>query len=110
MSRLPLAVLALCLLATRASAVTYDGVQPTGHQVLTPSSATSLTPPTGSTVAVIQCLGANIRYYDDGTVPTSSTGIELVIGEKYFLKGNLASVQIIQETSTATCTVLYYQW
>lgn len=80
------------------------------------SSATSPTIPTGASLMVIQAQGTNntggscLRYRDDGTVPTTSTGIQvpalgLVV---YRVVGN--PISLIQDSgATCTATIAYYK-
>ena len=73
------------------------------------TSATSLTVPTGATIAQICVAGGTANYRDDGTAPTASVGIPWGAGCAAY-GGPLATVQFINQTgSTATLSVSYYK-
>lgn len=80
-----------------------------GQYGLTVVSSTSLTVPTGATVAIITVEGQSVRYRDDGTAPTASTGMLLAAGTTLIYTGTLASLEFIQTTATATIDVAYYR-
>jgi hypothetical protein len=92
---------------------------PVGHQVIssgTLATAQSLTVPSTATYAILFVEGAAglngncVRFYDDGTVPTASSGAPLQPGVIYGYNGTLATFQVILVTN-ATCslTVIYYK-
>jgi len=56
----------------------------------------------------VQPIGANVRYRDDGTAPTSTTGMRLVNGGIYEYRGNIGDLQFIEESATATLIVKFY--
>ena len=80
-----------------------------GQMSLNVSSAATLTVPGSANVALIQALTQNVRWRDDGTAPTASVGMQLLAGDEMFYTGDLAAIQIIQETTTAEVNVLYYR-
>lgn len=85
---------------------------PLGFQQITGMiSATSLTIPAGATVAIIQAEAQNIRWRDDGPVPTSTVGMLIFATDTRGLPyvGNLANIKLIQATSGAIANVAYYQ-
>jgi hypothetical protein len=83
---------------------------PLGFQQITSlSAATSLTVPTGANFAIIRCAGQPVNWRDDGTAPTASVGIPMLIADPPLeYRGNLAAMQFIQTTSSATLNVSYY--
>lgn len=89
---------------------------PKGYQQLLPTTATalSLTVPPGSRTALITVSVAAIRYRDDGTAPTSSTGFPLapisatVPSDPFAYQGTLTAIQVIAQASGAIVDVLYY--
>jgi len=92
------------------SVLTVDGsLEPKGHEQLTSiESPAALSPPSGARLALIQATGENIRWRDDGTDPTSATGIQLEAGNDFWYVGNLASIRLIEESSGAAVNVAYY--
>lgn len=81
-----------------------------GFQEITDLSvALFLEVPDSSVVAVIQNQSdVNIRYRDDGTAPTATTGMILYPGETYPYEASIDSIQFIQEESGAKLAVSYY--
>jgi len=65
--------------------------------------------PAGATWAVIVIEGADVRWRDDGVVPTSTIGMPLAQGSTMTYRGNLAAIQFIQQTGGAVLNVSYYQ-
>lgn len=83
---------------------------PLGYQQITSlSSAATLTIPIGATIALIAVEGGAIRYRDDGTAPTATVGMPIAAGQEFQYTGNLAALQFIQQSATATLDVLYYK-
>ena len=120
MKRLVLAAAALLALATPALAqfVNYPatptkpgGYLPLGGAqfALSVSSATALTVPTGAVWATICVEGQAVRYRDDGTNPTASTGMPIASGACIAYAGNLAAIKFIAQTGSPTIDVIYYQ-
>lgn len=73
-------------------------------------TAISLTVPTGANSAVIGVRGASIRYRDDGTAPTATTGIQVDAGDVIVVcSGSIARFQMIRTAGDATVNILYYQ-
>jgi hypothetical protein len=73
------------------------------------SSATTITPATGSTKLLVQALTQNVRFTLDGTAPTTSKGFQLKAGDPPVLipLGNSTVIKFIQEAATAD---LQYQF
>ena len=85
--------------------------KPTGWQKVTGlSSATGLTvpPDTVTQIALIQPEGANVRFRDDGTNPTASTGMLLTAGSFMEYNGDLSLLKFIEVSASASLNVLYY--
>lgn len=63
-----------------------DKFKAIGSQTITVSTATGLTVPDGAKYALMtvesSTTGVVIRYWSDGTVPTSSTGLALYPGDR----------------------------
>lgn len=91
-------------LPTFAGNLTVKGYE----QITTLSSATALTVPTGSRVALITCETQNVRWRDDGTNPTASVGQLLTTGVGLFYDGDLAAIKFIETTASAKLNVCYY--
>jgi hypothetical protein len=86
---------------------------PLGHQVLTSgmlAGATSLTVPAGATIAQIGLEGTgSIRYWDDGSVPTTTSGMLITApfaGWQY--AGALTAIQFIAASGSPQIDIIYY--
>ena len=79
---------------------------------LSVNTATKLTFPTGTTVAVCTVESQSVRYADDGTVPTASVGTLVQIGSVVTIRllpmTAASNVQFIGTTSGATLDCMYY--
>jgi hypothetical protein len=73
------------------------------------SGATSLTVPAGAAIAEICVETAGVRYRDDGTAPTSSTGMPVSSGTCFQYGGPLNKIQFIQQSGSPTINVSYYK-
>lgn len=82
---------------------------PLGYQQITVSALSSLTVPTGATIAYISVETAAVRYRDDGTAPTATVGMPVAIGQQLTYSGNLAAIQFIAQTGTPVLDVSYYK-
>jgi hypothetical protein len=83
---------------------------PLGYQQITSLAAVaSLTPPAGATIAFVTVEGAPVRYRDDGTAPTTTVGMPIGIGSQLTYSGNLAAIEFIQQSASATLDVSYYK-
>jgi hypothetical protein len=88
----------------------WRGAPVAGTQTgLTVASSTALTVPAGAVIAVIQVEGQAVRWRDDGTAPTASTGQLLQPSQQLVYSAGLSNIRFIQTTATATLTVSYYQ-
>src|ERR1700730_5958650 len=80
------------------------------QQITGMTTSTALTVPATATAALIQCEGNNVRYWDDGTVPTATVGMLLAVGGNPLLyAGNLATIRFIQVATGAILNVAYYK-
>lgn len=83
---------------------------PTGFQQITSlSSATALSVPSDTTAALISVTDQNVRWRDDGTSPTASVGMQLLVGATFFFDGDLSKIKFIEETTSAKINVSYYK-
>jgi hypothetical protein len=87
-----------------------DGaLAPKGYQQITSlSTAQSLTVPAGAVYALLQAEAKDLRWQDDGTNPTSSVGMLLVVGTDFWYSGNLAVIRFIESTPNGKLNVSYY--
>ena len=78
------------------------------QQLTSLAAATNLTPPLGSTHAIIQCEGASVRWWPNST-PTATVG-HLLTADTYLMYDyDLASIQFIQASSGAILNVSYFK-
>ncbi len=80
-----------------------------GQYALTVATATSLTVPAGSEIIEVCVETAGVRYRDDGTAPTSSTGIPVSSGTCFQYGGPLNKIQFIAQSGSPTINVSYYK-
>ncbi len=92
--------------------LTGAGGLPLGYQQIsagTLATATKLTVPTGTTVAVCQVDTAGVRWRDDGTAPTGSIGMQILAGATVAFGGaSVAAVQFILASGSPVLNVSYY--
>lgn len=85
--------------------ITRPAFDPLGSHTsnATISSATTLTPPTGATLLMIQATGQNVLITLDGTTPTATAGFTLYAGDPPSLVpvAEDAVIQVIESTATA---------
>ena len=74
-----------------------------------PAAAGLPTIPAGAARALIYIEGQNVRWTDDGTVPTANYGQRLIAGSSLPYAGPLANLKFIEEAASATLDVSYYQ-
>ena len=90
-----------------------QGYVPLGSQQLTAAtlvSAASLTVPLGSTDVLLSADTAAVRFRDDGTAPTATTGIALPNGLAPFqYSGTLSALQFIAGATGAILNALFYR-
>jgi hypothetical protein len=75
---------------------------------LSTTSTTRLTVPTGATIAEICVEGQAARYKDDGTAPTTSSGIPAAVGCFQYAAA-LSEIEFIGQVSGSTLDVSYYK-
>ena len=86
-----------------------DGFAPAGYQAIAPTSATALTVPTGATHALIRTEVQDVRWTDDGTVPTTTVGMVLMIEDgAMWYSGNLSKLAFFEDASGALVKINYY--
>lgn len=94
-----------------AEAVFQKSLPAMGYQQIvaaTLADATALTVPAGATCALIQAEGSNLRWRDDGTSPTTSVGMVLVVGVTEPFHGDINTVEFIGDGATGILNVTYY--
>lgn len=83
--------------------------RPLGYQQIgTVSSAIGLTVPMGALVALIQAESQDVRWRDDGTNPTSTSGMTIAAGTILPYTGNLSAIKFIEAAASAKVSVSYY--
>ena len=82
------------------------GYAQTGNSVTTAASLPSI--PAGASIAVIQAEATPFRWRDDGTDPTISTGMTLLVGATLTYTGNLALLRFIPVSVGGVVDVAYY--
>ena len=81
-----------------------------GSQTIAVAGATNLTPPVGAIFALISVEVSNVRYWDDGTVPTSTTGQLMSPNAAPLLyAGNLSAIKFIAVSGSPVLQVSYYK-
>lgn len=85
-------------------------LNPLGYQQISPvASPQSLTPPTYSRIALIQCEADSVRWRDDGTAPTPTVGMLLAAGDSMVYSGDLTAIQFCQVTAGGILNISYYE-
>jgi hypothetical protein len=79
---------------------------PLGFQQISPSAATLLTVPAGTTLAVIVS-AASFTWRDDGTAPTTTVGMVWPANLPLYYAGQIGALQVIN--SSGTVNVSYYK-
>lgn len=86
-----------------------SGDTPKGYQQITSlAAAQPLTVPAGARWALIRAESQAVRWRDDGTNPTATVGVELLVGEGLAYTGNLATIKFIEEAASAKLDISYY--
>lgn len=80
-----------------------------GQMDLDCSSVTPLAVPGNANVAEIQTLLQPIRYRDDGTDPSTTSGMQLAAGNSKFYTATLSKIRLREEAAGAQVNVLYYR-
>lgn len=82
---------------------------PLGYQQITSlSTVKSLTVPAGTSYALVQCETQAVRWRMDGTDPTATVGMRLNAGEELELYAAFATIEFIEETTSAKLNVQYF--
>lgn len=79
-----------------------------GYQQISGTVSANLTPPPGTTYAVIVCETNAIRWRDDGVLPTATVGMPLATSTYLSYDGNFAKFVSIPQTGTAVLNISYY--
>lgn len=85
--------------------------KPLGRQKISPDSSTAvgLSVPAGACRCLIAVETQNVRVRDDGTDPTSSTGLIIQKDSQPMpYEGDLSKIKFIAVASTAAVEILYY--
>lgn len=83
---------------------------PLGYQQITSlAAAAPLTIPGTATFALVQVEGADVRWRDDGTAPTSAIGMLLTSSVPVVFSGDLSVLQFIQAQASSKLNVSYYK-
>ncbi len=87
--------------------------KPLGSQqiaALTLAASTGLTVPAGATFCAISIDTANVRWRDDGTAVTTSTGMRKIFGtDPFWYYGDLNAIVFIAESGSPVLNVSYYR-
>ena len=86
-----------------------DSLEPDGYYQLTNLSSVASVAGGNGRVALIQALNQNIRWRDDGTNPTSNTGMRLAAGQTFLYNGNMQKIRLIEEASGAEVNISTYK-
>ena len=89
--------------------VTDAALVPVSYAQLTSLGSAVGAPFQNSRVALIQCLGQNVRWRDDGTAPTTSAGMRLHAGETLQYNGDVSAIKFIEETAGAELNITFYR-
>lgn len=88
----------------------YPAMKSLGYQQITSlSSATALTVPAGTSLAIIRPQTQNVRWRDDGTNPSSTVGYPLNVGDELRCDTwSMANIKFIEVTASAALNICYY--
>ena len=92
--------------------VFQEQLEPLGYQQIvaaTLASATALTVPSRSQVAIMKVEAGALRWRDDGSDPTSAVGMLEADGAKFFYCGDLSTFKAIRVDATTILNVSYYR-
>ena len=82
---------------------------PLGYEQFTTLGApVTLNPPEGARFALIQAVNSNVRWRDDGTSPTATTGMRIIVDEQMTYRGHLHVIELVEETTGGEINVAYY--
>jgi hypothetical protein len=82
---------------------------PLGYQQITALTASQALPtiPSGAVTAIVTPR-APVRWRDDGTAPTASTGMYLAADQPLTYQGNLGALRLIAVTGSVEVNIAYY--
>lgn len=84
-------------------------MNPKGYRQIAAPNNTTLTVPVGSSVALLQAVTQDIRWCDDGSIPTTTFGMVLVAGANpYPYVGDLAALRFTEAVTGAQLNVSFY--
>lgn len=87
-----------------------DSMTPLGYQAIAPTTSTALTVPNGATHALIRTEVQDVRWTDDGTVPTLTVGMVLMIEDPaMWYAGDLHALLFFNDTAGALVKISYYK-
>lgn len=72
-------------------------------------SALPASPSGTATLIAMTCEGTAVRWRDDGTAPTSTSGFPLAAGDTLVYAGLLSALQIAPYAGTPQVDILYYR-
>ncbi len=102
-----------CVYTATAVAIGYDAETLTVSSTVKALTSSKYLPATGGAAKfAIAAVETNaLRYYDTGTVPTSSVGLPAAAGSTMLICGSwsLSQLQMIAQGSNATVQVAYYR-
>lgn len=85
------------------------GIGALGYFQFTVATASHLPSiPASAREAFVVCTTQTVNWRDDGVAPTASVGMPLPPLQAFPYTGDLAAIQFIQTTATASCNVSYY--
>jgi len=103
------ALLASPAIAEPVVSGSYYPMAGTAQYALSIGTNTTLTVPAGASGAEICVETAGVRYTDDGTSASSSTGIPVAAGVCFQYFGNPAKMKFTAQTGSPTIDVSYYK-
>jgi hypothetical protein len=83
--------------------------QPLGYVQITLSALSGLNPPAQSTMALISCSVASIRWRDDGVNPTASVGMPMNPGQEFQYSGDMNAIKFIAQSGTPVLDISFYR-
>lgn len=87
-----------------------DGFANLGYEAIAPTSSTALTVPAGAQFALIRTEVQDVRWTDDGTTPTLTVGMILMIEDPaMWYAGNLHALLFFNDTAGALVRIQYYK-
>lgn len=93
----------------RLGAVMQTALVPLGYQQITVTgTAFALAPPANARQARIGAEAQVLRWRDDGTNPTATTGQRISAGTEIDYFGDLTKIHLIAETAGAIANISYY--